>query len=74
MATPYVAYCALCGVATHGADAFDVIKNQHWKFNVERDRHDRIVGKSWHCADCKNKGKNSRPSSLTVRPVIPRQP
>lgn len=66
----YVAYCALCGLATHGVDAFDVIKTQHWRFNIERDRHDRIVGKSWHCTSC----KNSQPSNLTLRPVIPRQP
>lgn len=72
MATPYVAYCALCGVATHGVDAFDVIKTQHWRFNVERDRHDRIVGKSWHCKTCKC--KNGQRSGLALKPVIPRQP
>ena len=53
-------YCSDCGRSAEAADAFDVIRVNKWKFEVQRNRHGKIIAKLWHCEQCKC--RNKRPS------------
>lgn len=56
----YTAHCSHCGDAVQAADAFDIIRLNKWKLEVQRNRKGKIITTIWHCSRCKAGNRQSQ--------------